>query len=132
VTHHLINVGLAEPMNHQHVRLHPALAPYLSSELTAERRESAVAAWSDAMSQLTSHLYQQRQKDTQSAAELTLLELSNLLEALEHRFAAVPLDNQPHPASSGRFTASRDGSERQVTPADQEPGASARRLIEAQ
>jgi hypothetical protein len=117
---HLINVGLAEPLRHDHVRLHPALAPYLSNELTAERRESAVSA---AMSQLTSHLYQQQFKDAQPAAELTLLELPNLLAALEHRFAAVALDNQPHRAS-GRFTASRDGSQRQMTTADQEPGAS--------
>lgn len=128
---HLINVGLAEPLRHDHVRLHPALAPYLSNELTAERRESAVSAVSAAMSQLTSHLYQQQFKDAQPAAELTLLELPNLLAALEHRFAAVALDNQPHRAS-GRFTASRDGSQRQMTTADQEPGASAQRLIEAQ
>ena len=127
---HLINVGLAEPQRHDHVRLHPALAPYLSSELPAERRESAVAAWSEAMSQLTSHLYQQQFKDSQPAAELTLLELPNLLAALEHRFAAVSRDNQPHRAS-GRFTTSEDGSQRQVTTTDQEPGASALRLMEA-
>ena len=90
IARHLINVGLAEPLRHDHVRLHPALAPYLSSELTAVRRASAVFAWSEAMSQLTSHLYQQSNTDThQISAELTLLELPNLLAALEHRFRSA-------------------------------------------
>lgn len=85
----LTDVGLAEPLQHDHVRLHPALAPYLSGELTPEQHATAVSAWSEAMFQLTSHLYQQRQKEPKTAAELTLLELSNLLAALEHRFATV-------------------------------------------
>jgi tetratricopeptide (TPR) repeat protein len=85
----LIDVGLAEPLQHGHVRLHPALAPYLSGELTPEQHATAVSAWSEAMFQLVLHLYRQNSKQPQQTAELTLLESPNLLAALEHRFAVV-------------------------------------------
>ena len=44
IARHLIDVGLAEPMLHAHVHLHPAVAPYLSSELSGTARQSATAA----------------------------------------------------------------------------------------
>lgn len=94
----LIDVGLAEAMPHGHVRVHPALCPYLADEVTAEQHRAAESAWSAAMSQLTSHLYEQQFKDTQTASEMTLLELPNLLAALEHRFQAVTAGEGEAPA----------------------------------
>jgi len=106
IAQHLSDVGLAETMNYGYVRLDPALPPYLASQLVAARiadstlppgGSDAVAAgegssadsleprrarWAAAMLQLVGYLYQQRSKDTQHAAQLTLLDEPNLLALL--------------------------------------------------
>ena len=85
----LIDVGLAEMMPYSHLRLHPALAPTLLRELNDDQRAEARAAWAAAMLQLTGFLYQQQFKDAQLSAVLTLLELPNLLAALDALSAAL-------------------------------------------
>jgi tetratricopeptide (TPR) repeat protein len=85
----LVQVGLAELPPYGYLRLDPALGPALERELSAPQRQVAEAAWADAMSQLTSFLYQQQFKDPHFAATLTLLELPNLRAALEFRFNAA-------------------------------------------
>jgi hypothetical protein len=85
----LVEVGLAELLPYDYLRLDPALGPALERELSAPQRQAAEAAWADAMSQLTGFLYEQRFKDAHLAATLTLLELPNLLAALEWRFRAA-------------------------------------------
>lgn len=77
-------VGLAEPFPYGHLRFHPALGPALARELSTEEREEARNAWAAATAELAAFLYQQQFKDPQLAATLTLLDLPNLLAALEH------------------------------------------------
>jgi len=79
----LLGTNLAELMEHNHLRLHPALGPYLAQELTAEETAHLTARWAEGMVQLTYFLYEQRFKDTKLSATLTRLELPNLLHLLE-------------------------------------------------
>ncbi len=78
----LIGVGLGEDMGYGHLRLDPGLPPYLLGELPEDEAEALRSRWAEAMAGLTGYLYQQRAKDTRLAAQLTLLELPNLLEML--------------------------------------------------
>ena len=78
----LIEVGLAEDMGYGHLRLDPALPPYLLREMSAAEQEEVRARWAEAMSQLTRFLYQQQFKDAELSARLTLLELPNLMAML--------------------------------------------------
>ncbi|MEM7517816.1 MAG: ATP-binding protein, partial [Planctomycetota bacterium] len=73
VAQKLIEVGLADAMPYNHLRLHPALAPALLRDLQEDERAEARCAWTAAMVQLSGFLYQQRFKDTQLSAVLTLL-----------------------------------------------------------
>ncbi|NIP84247.1 MAG: tetratricopeptide repeat protein, partial [Planctomycetales bacterium] len=79
----LLETNLAELMPYDHLRLHPALGPYLAQELTAEETAHLTARWADGMVQLTDFLYQQLSKDIKLAFTLTRLELPNLLHLLE-------------------------------------------------
>ncbi|MCK4316143.1 MAG: tetratricopeptide repeat protein, partial [Anaerolineae bacterium] len=80
----LLETNLAELMEYNHLRLHPALCPYLAQELSAEETADLAARWADGMVQLTMLLYEQRSKDAQLSATLTRLELPNLLHLLEY------------------------------------------------
>jgi tetratricopeptide (TPR) repeat protein len=84
VTQAIVGVGLGELLSYGHLRLHPALGPALDRELSDEERSEACRAWVEAMVQLVAFLRQQRSKDVQTAATLTVLELPNLLAVLEH------------------------------------------------
>ena len=79
----LIEVGLGEDMGCGHLRLDPGLPPYLLGEMSADEAAATRASWAEAMAQLTGYLYQEAQTDAQLAAQLTLLELPNLLAMLE-------------------------------------------------
>ena len=79
----LTDVGLAEALPYSYLRLHPALGPLLAGELSDGEREAARARWVEAMEQLAGFLYQQIYKEPQLAFNLALLELPNLLPALE-------------------------------------------------
>ena len=86
VAEQLVQVGLAEllpPEGLPYLRLHPALGPLLAGELSAEEREAARARWVEAMVQLAGFLRQHTERDPQLAYNLALLELPNLLAALE-------------------------------------------------
>jgi len=78
----LVAVGLAEAMVYGHLRLDPALPSYLMREMSEPEQEEATARWAEAMKQLTRFLYQQLAKDAELAAQLTLLELPNLMAML--------------------------------------------------
>ncbi|MBI4552391.1 MAG: tetratricopeptide repeat protein, partial [Candidatus Latescibacteria bacterium] len=78
----LIDVGLGEDMGYGHLRLDPALPPYLLGEMSEAEQEQARARWAEEMEQLTGFLYKQHFKDAKLAAHLTLLELPNLLAML--------------------------------------------------
>jgi tetratricopeptide (TPR) repeat protein len=78
----LIKVGLAEAKDYSHLRLDPALPPYLLGQMDAAEREALRSRWAEAMRALTAFLDQQRFQDARLAAQLTLLELPNLLALL--------------------------------------------------
>ena len=85
----LIDVGLGEMMPYNHLRLHPALGPALLRDLDDAEREQARGAWTAAMVQLTGYLRQQQFKDAKLSAVLTVLELPNLLAALDALHASA-------------------------------------------
>lgn len=78
----LIEVGLAEDMGYNHLRLDPGLPPYLIREMSEAEQEDIRLRWAEGMKQLIAFLYQQQFKDAQLSARLTLLELPNLLAML--------------------------------------------------
>ena len=80
----LLETNLAELMEYNHLRLHPALCPYLALELSAEESAHLATRWAGGMMQLTMFLYEQSSKDAQLCATLTRLELPNLLHLLEY------------------------------------------------
>ena len=78
----LVEAGLAEVMPYGHLRLDPALPPYLLRELDEGEQEEASARWAEGMKLLTGFLYQQQFQDAELAARSTLLELPNLMAML--------------------------------------------------
>lgn len=78
----LIEVGLAEAMPYGHLRLDPALPAYLIGLMNAAEQEQARSRWAEGMWELTALLNQQQSQDAQLAAQLTLMELPNLLALL--------------------------------------------------
>lgn len=79
----LIDVGLGEDMGYGHLRLDPGLPPYLLGELAAEEAEALYSRWAEAMAKLLGSIYGEWFKNTRVAAQLTLLELPNLLSMLD-------------------------------------------------
>ena len=77
----LIGVGLAEYVAPDYLRFDPAL---LGVDIAAEERDTAIAAWAEAMAAEVGFLYQQLFKDANMAINLTRLELPNFLAALTH------------------------------------------------
>ena len=79
----LVDVGLGELLDYGHLRLHPALGPLLRSELDEAELEEARRVWVKAMVGLVAYLNHQQPQNAQLATSLTVLELPNLLPALE-------------------------------------------------
>ncbi len=79
----LKQVGLGEDMGYGHLRLDPGLPPCLLGDLPEDEAEALRSRWAEAMAGLTGYLYEQSFKDARLAAQLTLLELPNLLEMLD-------------------------------------------------
>jgi tetratricopeptide (TPR) repeat protein len=79
----LIEVGLAEEMYYGHLRLDPALSPYLLHGLSEAEQEAARTRWAEAMQALTQFLYRHRSQDVELSARLTLLEMANLMALLD-------------------------------------------------
>ena len=77
----LISVGLTEYVEPDYLRFDPAL---LASDLTPEERSAATTAWAAAMVEEVDFLYGQIAQDRNFANHLALLELPNLLAALEY------------------------------------------------
>ena len=78
----LIEVGLAESQKYGYFSLDPALSSYLKLQLPDSEYADFQHRWFAAMQALVDFLYQQRSQDAQLAAQLTLLELFNLLALL--------------------------------------------------
>jgi hypothetical protein len=75
----VIGVGLGTYMDHGHLCLDPALALYLLRELPHAEQASLRASWAEGMAILVGFLCLERDQNTTLAAQLTLLELPNLL-----------------------------------------------------
>lgn len=84
IARQLIDVGLSEDTGGSgHLRLDPALPPYLLREMSEAERDEATARWAEVMAELAVNLVYQRVKDIRLAAQLTLLELPNLMAMLQ-------------------------------------------------
>jgi len=79
----LIETGLATPSHYNHLRLNPALCPYLRERMPAAEREELAARWLPAMLWYVEFLRENRHQNAEIAATLTVLELSNLLVLLD-------------------------------------------------
>ncbi len=86
----LIEVGLAEQMPYGHLRLDPALPNYLLGQMEEAERDALRSRWAEGTRVLADFLYEQLFQDNQLAAQLTLLELPNLLALLEWAEGALP------------------------------------------
>jgi tetratricopeptide (TPR) repeat protein len=80
----LTRTGLAQPYPNGHMRLHPALSPYLKNQLSSDDIASAQKKWAQGMKSLAKFLYEQLFENKQLSAELTLLELPNLMALLDY------------------------------------------------
>ncbi|MDM8520671.1 tetratricopeptide repeat protein, partial [Anaerolineales bacterium HSG6] len=80
---HLLTHNLATAKPYNHLTLHPALAPYLLTQLTEAETAALLPSWLAGMRQLVNLMYRQQFKDTNMAYTLTRLELPNLLYLLE-------------------------------------------------
>jgi tetratricopeptide (TPR) repeat protein len=70
-------------MGHGHLRLDPALPNYLLGQMTVAEQEQVRSRWAEGMRALADLLYEQAFQDSRLAAQLTLLELPNLLALLD-------------------------------------------------
>jgi len=84
----LVQSGLATPAPYNHLRLHPALCPYLHAGLDANQLAELEARWTEAMRGFVGFLAQQTDQDAQLAATLTVLELPNAMALLDRVEAA--------------------------------------------
>lgn len=81
----LEHVGLAEPLVYGYVRLDPALGPLLLSEMSVIEGAEARDRWASAMALVAKALYEQGfGGNPRMVSTLTLYDLANLLDALEH------------------------------------------------
>jgi len=79
----LIGTGLATADPYDHLRLNPALCPYLHARLGPDEAAALYTRWVQAMRQYVAYLNQEQDRRTEIAAALTLLDLPNLLALLE-------------------------------------------------
>jgi tetratricopeptide (TPR) repeat protein len=84
----LIGTGLATADPYNHLTLNPALCPWLRERLAAAELGSLSARWGEAMGQYLGFLVQQRGRQTEVAATLTVLGLPNLFALLDRVQAA--------------------------------------------
>lgn len=79
----LIGLGMAEEQAYSYLRLDPALPAYLRLGMEQVTFAQLEGIWAKAMIQLVRFLYDQWNKDSRMANNLTLLELPNLLALLD-------------------------------------------------
>jgi tetratricopeptide (TPR) repeat protein len=84
LTQWLVGVGLAEDAGFSYLRFDPALAPALLAEMNEEEKETARTAWANTMAAMVDFLRGQQSTDASLSGNLTLLELPNLLAALDY------------------------------------------------
>jgi tetratricopeptide (TPR) repeat protein len=86
-------VGLADPLAYGYLRLDPALGPLLLGELTENEHAGVRDRWAEALAAFAAALYRAQFGDNPAmGSALTLLDLPNLLGALEHLARGAPAD----------------------------------------
>ncbi|MBO3709191.1 MAG: tetratricopeptide repeat protein [Candidatus Accumulibacter sp.] len=83
----LVATGLASSEPYHHLRLNPALCPYLAAQLEPAARAVLSEQWCEAMRQYAGFLERKAARNSTLAAALTRMELPNLmglLECVEH------------------------------------------------
>jgi tetratricopeptide (TPR) repeat protein len=78
----VIGIGLGTDMGYGHLRLDPALPPYLLRERSQADQKHLRGRWAEEMAELVHFLEEQTFQDATIARQLTLLELPNLLTLL--------------------------------------------------
>jgi len=81
----LATTGLAIPMDYGHLRLDPALCPYLLARLEPQERAALQSRWDAAMRAFVEFLVKQARQNAEMAATLTGWELPNLMALLERQ-----------------------------------------------
>jgi tetratricopeptide (TPR) repeat protein len=79
----LVGTGLATANPYNHLALNPALCPYLKASHSEEELHGLTARWLEEMAAYLYYLNQQRSRNAELAATLTLLELPNLFALLD-------------------------------------------------
>jgi tetratricopeptide (TPR) repeat protein len=85
----LVGTGLATANPYNHLSLNPALCLYLKASLSDEELQALTARWLEEMAAYIVYLDQQRSRNAELAAMLTLLELSNLFALLDRSQAVA-------------------------------------------
>ncbi|HEX8115513.1 MAG TPA: tetratricopeptide repeat protein, partial [Kofleriaceae bacterium] len=80
----LVDTGLATPNRYNHLSLDPALCPYLHNLLDEVECDALTARWVEAMSAYLDFLVSQRDQTMELTANLTRLQLPNLVAFLAH------------------------------------------------
>ena len=80
----LVAVGLGEVKGYNHISLDPALPAYMRTQVEETEFAEWQEEWVGAMRHLTGYLFGQQFKDAQIAAQLTFLELPNLMAMLDY------------------------------------------------
>ncbi len=80
----LLEINLAKPMPYGFLHFHPSLCPFLLNELDEAMLDRSRSRWSECLRQLSEFLYKQQSEDSKLADELTLMELPNLIKAMEY------------------------------------------------
>ena len=84
----LVETGLATLERYNHLSLNPALCPYLATRWPLAERQAAEARWVESMRAYAEFLNQQRLRNAEMAAALTVMELPNLMALLDRTVRA--------------------------------------------
>ena len=93
VARSLIDVGMAEALEYNYLRIDPALPNYLRLNLDREQLTSLENSWLMAMTVMINVLYRQKVEDSTLAFRLIVLELPNLM-ALIDKFEKLLVERQ--------------------------------------
>lgn len=127
----LVRVGLAEPLEDGYLRLDPALGPLLLGEMSEVEQVVARDRWAMAMAEFTKLLSHENDRgDPKMAARMVLLELPNLLSALEHLGATASAELVMEVATSIESLLQQLGRPKALSRASRVRAAAARTLGE--
>ncbi|HNN85716.1 MAG TPA: CHAT domain-containing protein, partial [Accumulibacter sp.] len=104
----LVATGLASSEPYNHLRLNPALCPYLAAQLEPAAHAALSEQWSEAMRQYAEFLDREQPRNSTLAAALTVMELPNLMALLERVADVNASPNATPNAAAGDAAATID------------------------